>query len=186
MRHHSGHCPRCPEEEEIASRPRIWACGLVLALATALALPAPAEAVSLRDLVALSQAGLSDDILVALVEADGDDFALDARRIMDLRAQGVSETVILAMLRVSRERRAEVQEEAQAAPDPDDGAPIVVIIGEQPAQPPPPPRREVILVPWFPVMGPAPVQPPVPYMAPEQRGFGRFMNDGWQRRPEPR
>jgi hypothetical protein len=184
MRQHAGQCPSFPEPRP-TSRPR-WVCGFALALAAAVALPAPAEAVSLRDLVALSQAGLSDDVLIALVEADGDDFALDAPRIMDLRAQGVSEAVILAMIRVSRERRAaSVDEVAQALPDPNDGAPIFVIIGEQPAPPPPPPRREVILVPWFPVTGPAPGRPPGPYMAPEQRGFGRFMNDGWTRRPEP-
>jgi hypothetical protein len=165
---------------------RRWFCAAALVALTHASLPGPAAAVSLRDLVALAQAGLSDDVLIALVEADGGDFGLDGPRILDLRAQGVSEPVILAMLRVSRERRAAPPAASAGAegdlPDPNDGAPIFVIIGEQPAPPPPPPRREIIVVPWFPVAPPTPGAPHAPYMSPEQRGFGRFMNDGWTRR----
>jgi hypothetical protein len=149
-------------------------------------LPQPAAAVSVRDLVALSEAGLSDDILIALVEADATDFALDAPRILELRERGISEQVILAMLKVSRERRAEspVPTETSSPPEllSDEGAPSLVIIGE--SAPPPPPVREVILVPWF-AIGPGPSRPSGPFMAPEQRGFGRFMNDGWVDRTTP-
>lgn len=61
-----------------------------------------ASAVTVRDLVMLSQAGLSDEVLVALIESDGSRFQLVADEILDLRRQGLSEKVIIAMLRTSR------------------------------------------------------------------------------------
>ena len=61
--------------------------------------PDSAWAVSTRDLIELSKAGLGDEVLVALVEADGTVFSLDAPKILELRAAGVSERVITAMLK---------------------------------------------------------------------------------------
>ena len=61
--------------------------------------PDLAWAVSTRDLIELSKAGLGDEVLVALVEADGTVFSLDAPKILELRAAGVSERVITAMLK---------------------------------------------------------------------------------------
>src|SRR4051794_5674637 len=60
---------------------------------------ATAWAVSTRDLIELSKAGLGDEVLVALIEADGTIFNLDAPKIPQLRAEGVSERVITAMIR---------------------------------------------------------------------------------------
>ena len=48
--------------------------------------PTVARAVSTRDLIELSKAGLGDEVLVALIEADGTVFNLDAPKI--LRAAG--------------------------------------------------------------------------------------------------
>ena len=67
--------------------------------------PSPV-AVSTRDLIELSKAGLGDEVLVALIEADGTVFNLDAPKILELRAAGVSERVITAMLRNASRRRA--------------------------------------------------------------------------------
>jgi hypothetical protein len=62
-------------------------------------------AVTVRDLVMLTQAGLSDEVLVALIESDGSKFELTADDILDLRRQGLSEQVIVAMLRAGRVAR---------------------------------------------------------------------------------
>jgi hypothetical protein len=57
---------------------------------------------SIRDLVSLRAAGLSDDILIALIESDDSVFRLTADQVIDLRRQGLSERVILAMLATPR------------------------------------------------------------------------------------
>jgi hypothetical protein len=158
------------------------ACAALLGAGT----PVTALAVSTRDLIELSKAGLGDEVLVALVEADGTVFNLDAPRILELRAAGVSERVITAMLRNATRAAAP----APAAPDargavvpPDvpaqqDGAPYFVIIGEKPPAEAalPPPTYSLPWIPW--AVSPArrvhPAQPTI-----DRRGFGRFMNDGW-------
>ena len=173
-------------------RPLRLAAAAALALVFVAGTAAPAAAVSIRDLVELSRAGLSDEVLVALIEADETDFALDAPKILELRQAGVSERVITAMLESGRSRRqAEAAAAAEAVPPaaspvqagaPD---PYFVIIGEKP--PPPAPRPQLVLVvPWAPAFGKPGHRPPA--VAPPEagyRGFGRFINDGWvdQRRP---
>jgi hypothetical protein len=149
--------------------------------------PNLAWAVSTRDLIELSKAGLGDEVLVALIEADGTVFNLDAPRILELRASGVSERVITAMLR-NGSRRLPPSPPATAdnqaagalppAPDERDGAPYFVIIGEKPAPPltPPAPTYVVPWVPWGGAHG-RPVRAAQPVI--EYRGFGRFINDGW-------
>lgn len=52
----------------------------------------------------LKSAGVSDDILVALIRQDDASFRLNAQDIIDLRRQGLSERVILAMLGAGRPR----------------------------------------------------------------------------------
>lgn len=74
----------------------------LLAVLLLLGVASQASAVTARDLVMLSQAGLSDEVLVALIESDGSKFTLTADDILDLRRQGLSEQVIVAMLRTSR------------------------------------------------------------------------------------
>jgi hypothetical protein len=158
------------------------ACAVLLVAAT----PDTAWAVSTRDLIELSRAGLGDEVLVALVEADGTVFSLDAPRILELRAAGVSERVITAMLkkasRASAPPAAAAPERANAAPptapDDRDGAPYFVIIGEKPAAPPPPPAPTYI-VPWVPLGGTHGGQVRHAQPVIEYRGFGRFINDGW-------
>jgi hypothetical protein len=152
-----------------------------LAMIVLLAGAAPALAVSTHDIVALAKAGLSDDVLIALVEADQTVFALDAPQILELRREGLSERVILAMIRSGR--RGPAADGAVATPagagEAADEPPPLVVIGEQPApQPLTVQQTNVILVPFVPyVMPPARPRPaPAP---PAYRGFGRFMNDGW-------
>lgn len=57
-----------------------------------------ASAITIEDLVNLRANGLGDDILVALIDADGSVFQLTAVDVLALRKRGLSERVILAML----------------------------------------------------------------------------------------
>jgi hypothetical protein len=153
----------------------------LLATLFLLAAPRIASAVSTRDLIELAKAGLSDDVLVALIEADGTEFHLDAPKILDLRAAGLSERVIMAMIKNSHpapdSAPAQVVAPAQpqAAPQ---GDPYFVIIGDKPPEPPPEPPPTYVMpwIPWAaaPVRSPRHQQPFINY-----RGFGRFINDGW-------
>ena len=152
---------------------------LITALVLGLCTAAPAFAVSVHDLVELSKAGLSDDVLVALIETDNTQFSLDAPKILELRAAGISERVITAMIKSGR-----VAEEAQPEPPPVDQAPIPApSMTEQ--QPPPPQPTTVLIVPWAPIFAGPIVQPPgghhrlQPTIPARYRGFGRFINDGW-------
>ena len=148
--------PRTPQ----ARRPpcRRWLGAVLLVGGDARA----AWAVSTRDLIELSKAGLGDEVLVALIEADGTIFNLDAPKILELRAAGVSERVITAMLRNASRRVAGDRSPTgrgrggRAAPPPapaeQDGAPYFVVIGEKPPAPPPPPAPTYFL-PWIPWAG---------------------------------
>ena len=159
--------------------------GTVAAALTALfvlALPGSAAAVSTRDLIELANAGLSDDVLVALIEADGTEFHLDAPKILELRQAGLSERVIMAMIKNTRPTPSPEASTTEAAPPPPAGRPqndpYFVVIGDKPPEPPPP--QETYVMPWVPWVVP-PVRTsrhPQPFL-PNYRGFGRFINDGW-------
>jgi len=168
----------------------------LLTLVTLLA-PAAAGAVTIRDIIELTKAGLSDAVLTAVIDADRTIFTLDARQILELKEAGVSETVLLKMLRTRREfeRPADVSPGGQtpiaaptetAGPVPVTGAaPGLVVIGSAP------PACDVTIKQYFIVPAPLWGRPPSgasrgpapPVLAPEHRGFGRFINDGWIGRP---
>jgi hypothetical protein len=134
-----------------------------------------ASAVSPKELIELTRAGLSDEVIVALVEADQGGVRLDAAQILMLRNGGVSERVILAMLDKQRQQ-ADAEAAAQAiAPPPLEPAPVV-----EPAPEPAPvvvqqvPVAVPIYIPWNPVHVPSARAPTIP-----RSGFGRFINNGW-------
>jgi hypothetical protein len=147
-------------------------------------IPGTAWAVSTRDLIELSKAGLGDEVLLALIEADGTVFNLDAPRILELRGAGVSERVITAMLRNAPPPApitapVGAPGPAPAAPPAEQaGDPYFVVIGEKPPAPSPEPTPTYFLpwIPWANVHG-GPARFARPTM--EFRGFGRFINDGW-------
>ncbi len=58
-----------------------------------------AYAVTIRDLVELSKEGVSDAVLIALIETDGSRFKMTLADIRSVRAQGLSDVVIVAMIR---------------------------------------------------------------------------------------
>jgi hypothetical protein len=146
----------------------------------------PAYAVSMHDLVALSKAGLGDEVLVALIEADGTVFNLDGPKILELRAQGLSERVITAMIRngLRENTPSPLPEPVPPPPVPQPTAaagtaqdPYFVVIGEKPPEPTPPPAP-LYVVPWVPWVAPRiRGAHPAPFIT--YRGFGRFINDGW-------
>lgn len=61
-----------------------------------------AEAVTVRDLIELSRAGVSEEVLIELIAVDGSVFNLDAATLRELKTAGVSDKVIMAMLRAGR------------------------------------------------------------------------------------
>ena len=81
---------------------------MVLALVLVLPLiPASAEAVTIRDIIELTKAGLGDNVLLALIEVDGGVFNIDTETLTRLKKAGVSEQVIVALVRSGRTRPVE-------------------------------------------------------------------------------
>ena len=68
--------------------------------------PATAGAVSVNDIVALSKAGVSEQVIVALIEQDQTNFRLDADQLLALKSEGVSDAVLIAMMRSGRQEAA--------------------------------------------------------------------------------
>ena len=89
-----------------------------------------ADAVSAKDIIDLSRAGLGEAVLLALVEVDGGVFTIDNATLKQLKAAGVTDKVIEAMVRSGRSRP------APSASEPPSVA--------QPEPPPPPPQVIVI------------------------------------------
>jgi len=77
---------------------------VVLVLLCAAFTAVSAEAVTLKDIVDLTKAGLGDEVLIALIEVDGGVFDVDAATLSRLKAAGVSEKVIVALVKSGRVR----------------------------------------------------------------------------------
>lgn len=133
-----------------------------LALMTIVTLAAGrAEAVTIRDLIELSRAGLTDQVLLALIEVDAGVFTIDTPTLKQLKDAGVSETVIVALIRSGRTPR--VQEPPPPPEYPPAREPEVIVIDhhDEPASRP------------APVVVPYPVAVPVYVTVPTQaRSFG--------------
>ena len=95
---------------------------------------ARAEALTIRDVVELTRAGLGDDVLLALIEVDPSVFPIDTETLKYLKESGVSQRVIVAMVRSARTPPAPVAPEpfitqvAPQAPEPQ----VVVIDHREP------------------------------------------------------
>jgi hypothetical protein len=157
----------------------------LIPLLFALCVPAAASAVTVRDIIELTRAGLPDEVLVAVIDADRTIFTLDKEQILELKKAGVSKAVLIKMIRSRREFEASVAVVAPTAPvapvAPDTPTPGLVVIGVESKPQPEPPTPQYYYVP-YPIWGtraprgPRPV--PQPFMSGD-RGFGRFINDGW-------
>jgi hypothetical protein len=129
---------------------------LIAVLALGLSLAAGrAEAVTVRDVIELSKAGLSDSVLLALIDVDRSVYSIDTATLKQLKTAGVSDAVIVAMIRSGRERHAEeapqpvVESQPAAQPESQDST--------QPAAVPPPAAP-------YPVAIPYPVYVTVPFV----------------------
>jgi hypothetical protein len=93
---------------------KTWLASLLLVGITA----GPALAVSIDDLVNLKSKGVSDAILIALIEADGTIFRLSAPDILNLKKRGLSDDVVLAMINSAKPKPdAAAPRAAMAAPE---------------------------------------------------------------------
>lgn len=107
---------------------RRLACLAALPLLMLLLLPARADALTVRDVIELTRAGLGDEILLALIDVDPSVFPIDTATLKRLKESGVSERVILAMVRSAR----------TPAPPPE---PVAVA-----AEPVPAPEPQVVVI----------------------------------------
>jgi hypothetical protein len=64
--------------------------------------PARADAITLREVIELSRAGLGEEVLLALIEIDQRIFPIDPETLRALKDAGVSERVIIAMVKSGR------------------------------------------------------------------------------------
>jgi hypothetical protein len=156
---------------------RLFRTSLAVLLGVTLSAGAASAATTAEQLVALAQAGLDDDILIALIETDGSVFYLSAQDLLDLRRQGLSNRVIRAMQRT-------------ASPP----APVLVAPEPQPARavPPSPAPGAVTVTQVVNVEPPAsyalpvyvPVYVHVPVTRPHPPAKPVFWGWGGQRRPD--
>ena len=79
---------------------------------------ARAEAVTVREIVELSKSGLSDDVLLALIDIESKVFPVDPDTVRMLKDGGVSERVIAAIIRHGRSKPLEPLPVAAVAPQP--------------------------------------------------------------------
>lgn len=153
---------------------------LIVMTLVVLPVTAASQTLTVRDLVALNQAGLGDEVLIALIEADNAVFNLGYAEVLDLRKQGLSERVLVKMIESKTARRP--AERTESAPRP-------VIVNQTVTQevrveaPQPPPQTQYVQVP---VYIPVQVRPRVPEKEPEPVywGFGgKRRPDSWQEPP---
>ena len=127
---------------------RMILAGVVMLALTA----ASAEALTVRDVVELSKAGLSEQVLLALIEVDHSVFAIDTATLKQLKQAGVSDPVIVAMIKSGRER-------VPAEP----AAPVV-------PEPAPQPDPQVVVIDHHDAPAPQPVYYAVPVYVPVASG----------------
>jgi hypothetical protein len=107
----------------------VIAAALVLAAALAVTVQ-PAQALTIRDVIELTRAGLTDDVLVALIEVDGGVYSTDTATLKSLKDAGVSARVMIALIRSGRDRRVEDPPPAPVVEDASVEAPPPTIVVE--------------------------------------------------------
>ena len=96
---------------------------------------ARADALTVRDVVELTRAGLGEEVLLALIEVDPSVFPIDTATLKYLKDAGVSQRVIVAMVRSARTPPPAAVPDpfmAQVAPQPPE--PQVVVIDHHDAE----------------------------------------------------
>ena len=85
---------------------------VISVLALGVLTPRSAAAVTLDQVIALTKAGVTDVVILALIDRDRTIFAIEPEQLVTLQREGLSEKVILAMLKSGRE---EGEQSADAA-----------------------------------------------------------------------
>jgi len=107
---------------------------IAVAILTAVS-AARADALTVRDVVELSKAGVSDQILLALIDVDHRVYTLDAAAVKELKQSGVSDAVVLAMIHAGR------------TPEPTPAAAVDDAAVEQPSETgAPAPQPQVVVI----------------------------------------
>jgi hypothetical protein len=113
---------------------RIFSVSLVL-----VAMASAASAVTLDQVLSLRKAGVTDAVILALIERDHTVFTIQPEQIVELQRQGLSEAIIIAMLKSGQAGEEAIRAEsaftqamiaAAIAP-----APELVIVGHGPERP---------------------------------------------------
>jgi hypothetical protein len=102
---------------------------LFVSVFAALLLAAPASAATVHDIIELAKAGVGDQVLLALIDIDPRVYTMDADTVKALKAAGVSEPVIVAMIRSGRTQPPPDQADAQQA------QPTLATTAAQPPEP---------------------------------------------------
>jgi hypothetical protein len=114
---------------------------LVIALAVAgLSLAVPVSAITLDQVVGLAKSGVTDAVILALLDRDKTIFAIEPEQIVKLQRDGLSETVILALLKSGRAEgddaaRADAANTAAFIASTLAPGPELVIVGHGPERP---------------------------------------------------
>ena len=98
--------------------------------------PATASAVTIDEVVALSKSGVSEQVIVAVIERDQTLFTLSPTLIMKLQREGLSDRILLALIKSGRANEPPVPAspvEPVAAPVPP--APLIAVVGHGPQLP---------------------------------------------------
>jgi len=116
---------------------RLVVAGVV---AITLLTPTAVVAVTVDQVVALAQAGVTDAVILALIDRDRTIFAIEPEQIVKLQRDGLSQAVILAMLKSGREEgeqaaRADAAYNTASIAAALAPAPELVIVGHGPDRP---------------------------------------------------
>ena len=98
--------------------------------------PATASAVTIDEVVALSKSGVSEQVIVAVIERDQTLFTLSPALIMKLQRDGLSDRILLALIKSGRANEPPVPAspvEPMAAPVPP--PPLIAVVGHGPQLP---------------------------------------------------
>ena len=141
-------------------------------------IPGRADALTIRDVIELSRAGLGEDVLLALMEVDPSVFSIDTATLKTLKEAGVSQKVIIAMIRSGRTPPPPPPDPARfpdpeptPAPTPAAPSPQVILIDHHDNAP----AREVYVPVYVPVYPARHVRQIVPFVPPTSFSPTRFL-----------
>jgi hypothetical protein len=101
---------------------------------------APASAVTVEQIVALSKSGVSEAVILALLDRDRTVLTIEPEQLAALKREGLSDTLLMAMLRSGRDDAEDAARAVSAANAATiqaaiDATPAFVVIGHGPERP---------------------------------------------------